>query len=522
MIKQSVLAAGLVCTLSTAAWAQADTAQCDLKTSHFAVTRAILYIQNAANIQDTTPADQARRTQALDGAKRSLLEAIHGGQENSVAAWYYLGLYYYYSGEDALAADSAFDKVESLVPACGRETKQLREGVWGRVANQGIEGLRNNDQALAKEKFLLANQVFDGDPTTYFYLGTIYAGEDNADSALAYFRQSALKSRGDTSFAEIHEKSVQNLARIYEVLEQWDSAAVWFKAYRDIRPDDPESLTGLGRALTSSGDTAAAERVYDEILGNAGMMDPLDLFRIGVSLFRMERPAKAAQAFEAGLERMPHHRNGLFNLANAYFQLAQDASGDSAKAHATQMLGAVRRLMEIDPASGQAMRLMAAGHQLSGRTDSTDIWLAKAERMSYDVDIQAAQATGDGFYVTGTITAASSPAAIAVQDTLTRDSTRLETLRQQFQTGTIPPAQRAQAQERRTSLERSVARLRTRLQAASGPVSIPTLVFEFLGGDGQVVTSETVAAQSLEPKGRKQFELRPTGQGIVAFRYTVR
>lgn len=522
MIRQAMLAGGMAFVVTTAAWGQADTAQCDLKTSHFAVTRAILYIQNAANIQDTTPQALARKTQALDGAKRSLLEAIQGGQENSVAAWYYLGLYHYYAASDPLAADSAFDKVESLSPACSKDVRQLREGVWGRVANQGIEGLRNGDQNLAKEKFLLANQVFDEDPTTYFYLGSIYAGEDNADSALAYFRLAAQKSRADTSYAEIREKSIQNLARIYEVIEQWDSAAAYFKAFREIRPDDMEALVSLGRALMSSGDTAAAEAVYDGVLSNPTALDPLDLFRIGVSLFRIERPAKAARAFEAGLERMPYHRNGLFNLANAYFQLAQDASGEEAKAYAGKMLGAVRRLLEIDPASGQAVRLMAAGYQLSGRSDSTDIWLKKAEQMTYDVDIQAAQPTGGGYYVAGAITAGASPGALAIQDSLSRDSTRLETLRQQLQTGTIPAAQRAQAQERRTTLERRVSALRTRLQSANAPVSIPTLTFEFLNANNEVVATESIAAQSLEPKGRKQFELTPAGDGIVAFRYRAR
>jgi tetratricopeptide (TPR) repeat protein len=297
---------------------------------------------------------------------------------------------------------------------------------------------------------------------------------------------------------------------------------VYFKAYREIRPDDAEALTSLGRALMSSGDTAGAEGVYDNILSNAGMMDPLDLFRVGVALFRIERAAKAAQAFESGLQRMPYHRNGLFNLANAYFQLAQNASGDSAKPHALKMLGAVRRLLAIDPASGAAMRLMAAGYQLSGRADSTDIWLTKAGQMSYDVDIQAAQAVEGGYYVAGTITAGASPVALAVQDSLSRDSTRLETLRQQLQTGSIPAAQRQQAQERRTTLERRVSTLRTRLQSANAPVSIPTLAFEFLNADGETIASETVAAQSLDPKGRKQFELRPSGDGIVAFRYVLR
>ncbi|HEX9581352.1 MAG TPA: tetratricopeptide repeat protein [Gemmatimonadales bacterium] len=516
MIRQSVMAAGaLLCTLSTVARAQTDTSQCDLKTSHFAVTRAILYIQNASSAQDTT-----RKKQALESANRSLLEAMQQGQETSVAAWYYLGTYYYMV-DDAAGADSAFDRVETLAPNCMSDTEQYRQGLWARVANQGIEGLRTGDLNVAKDRFTFANSIYSKDPTTYFYLGTVYATEDNADSALANFREAAVKAIGDTAYAEIREKSVQNLARIYEVVETWDSAAVYFRAYQEIRPDDSEALTGLARALTASGDTAAAEAVYDGILANPGATDPLELFRIGVALFRAERPAKAVGAFEAGLQRLPFHRNGLFNLTNAYFSLAQAASGDSARMHATKMLAAAHRLLQIDPASSQIMRLMAAGFQLSGQSDSTDAWLKRIGDLKFEVDIQAAQPTSEGYYLAGTLVAAAPSALQAVQDSLTRDSTRLESLKAQLASGGIPAAQRPQARQRQTTLERRVGTLRTQVQRHSTPVSVPAMVFEFLNAEGQVVASETVAAQSVEPKGRKQFELRPAGEGIVAFRYTI-
>ncbi|HXV85921.1 MAG TPA: tetratricopeptide repeat protein, partial [Gemmatimonadales bacterium] len=487
--------------------------QCDLKTSHFAVTRAILYIQNASSATDST-----RKQQALESAQRSLLEALQQGQETSVAAWYYLGSYYYLAN-DVAGADSAFDRVEVMAPSCLSDTEQYRQAMWARVANQGIEGLRDGDLERAKDRFAFANAVYAKDPTTYFYLGTVFATEDNADSALVYFREAAQRAVGDTAFAEIREKSVQNLARIYEVVENWDSATAYFRSYQQIRPDDSEATLGLARALTASGDTAGAEAVYDGILANPASTEPTDLFRIGVALFRSDRPAKAARAFEAGLERAPLHRNGLFNLTNAYFSMAQAASGESARTHATAMLGTARRLLDIDPASAQIMRLMAAGYQLRGQGDSTDIWLRRADNLPFDVDIQAAQAIEGGFYVAGSITAAAPGALTAVQDSLGRDSTRLESLRQQLRGGSIPAAQRQQAQQRQTTLERRVNDLRTRMDRLKAPVAVPALVFEFLDAQGQVITSETVAAQSAEPRARKQFELRPTGEGIVAFRY---
>ena len=521
MIKRSLVVAGvLLGTLSTAAWAQGDTVLCDLKTSHFAVTRAILYIQNASNASDST-----RKTQALDGARRSLVEALQGGQETSPAAWYYLGLYYYMVN-DAEGADSSFDKVESLAPNCVSDTEQYRLSIWARVANQGIEGLRDGDLERAKDRFKLANSIYDKDPTAYFYLGTVYATGDDAENALDNFRHAAVRAVGDTAFAEIREKSLQNMARIYEVVENWDSAAVYFRAYGAVRPDDTEAQTNLARALAAAGDTAAAERVYDGVLTNPGAVDPVDLFRIGVALFRADRPAKAAVAFEAGLERIPYHRNGLFNLTNTYFSLAQAASGDSVKIHAAHMLHVAHRLLEVDPKSAQVMRLMAAGYQMSGQGDSTDAWLKWAEDLPFEVDIQAAQPASGGYYVAGTITASGPAALSALQDSITRDSTRLETVKQTLQTGrdpttgtTIPAAQRPQVQSRQTTLTRRVTDLRARLGRLQVPVDVPALTFEFLDGQGQVLATETIAAQAIEPKGRKQFQLTPMAEGIVQFRY---
>src|SRR3990170_8217758 len=82
---------------------------CDLKTSHFAVSRAVLYIQNASSA-----ADSAKKQQALDGAHRSLIEALEQGQVDNPAVWYFLGTYYTLQG-DAIGADSSFDKVETMI-----------------------------------------------------------------------------------------------------------------------------------------------------------------------------------------------------------------------------------------------------------------------------------------------------------------------------------------------------------------------------------------------------------------------
>jgi tetratricopeptide (TPR) repeat protein len=460
MSKQASLAAvgAMVLGLVPAAWGQGQAGQCDIKTTHFAVTRAILYIQNATGTQDTL-----KRREALEGARRSLTEALQGGLANDPSVWYFMGIYYALSG-DGEGADSAFDKTEAAMPGCKEDISQYRQVVWAKVANQGIEGMRNNDYERAKDRFRLANELYQEDPTASFYLGTIFATEDNADSALHYYKLAARIAAGDTAQAEIHEKSVQNVARIYEVLEEWDSAAAWFGEYRKIRPDDPEGLTGHARSLLAAGDTAGAIQLYQSILDQAQMMDPMDLFRVGVSLFRTDNAGMAAKAFELGLERNPYYRNGLFNLVNAYFQLAQDAQGkqrpDSARFYASRMLPAAHRLRQVDPQNQQVVRLIAAAHQLLGNDDSTDVWLRRANQMTFQVEVQLGREAPGGYEVVGTIS-----------------------------------------------------------NLRSQATNVPAITFEFLNAQGQVVATETISAQTIEPNGIKQFQLNPSGEGIVAWRY---
>ncbi len=484
--------------------------QCDLKTSHFAVSRAVLYIQNASTAQDTT-----KRQQALDGAHRSLIEALEQGQEQNPAVWYFLGAYYAMEA-DAAGADTAFDRVEALMPTCEKDVEQYRYMAWAGATNQGIDAMRENNYDKAREYFGLANRVYNKKPTALFYLGTLFATEDNADSALHYFKASARAAEGDTAETEIHEKSTQNVARIYQVLEKWDSAQVYYRAYLELRPDDLEGQTSLANAYMASGDTASAVNIYDALLAKADGMDPLDVFRIGVSLFRADHADRAAAAFEAGLKRSPYYRNGLFNLTNAYFSLAQATQNpDSVKYWAGKMLPVTQRLVQIDPLNRGVLRLLAAAHQFVGNGDSTDVVLKKVNEMKFEVDVQVSRATSTGYEVQGTITALKPPAAQTLQDSITRDSTQLETLKHT----TVPAAQRAQLQRRQATLQARMDRLHGALLKVSGLVNVPAISFEFLGADGNVVASETVAAQAIEPNGVKQFQLTPTAPGIVAWRY---
>jgi tetratricopeptide (TPR) repeat protein len=546
--------------------------QCDLKASHFAVSRAILYIQSASSSQDTT-----KQKQSLEGAHRSLMEALEQGQGQNPAVWYYLGVDHTLKLDgdaaalsradsatnragatkadsakadslrrafldDATAIDTSFARVESMMPDCRKDVEQFRYRAWAKATNQGIEALRGSNYPKAKEYFTAANKVYDKAPTAFFYLGTVYASEDNADSALRYFALAAKAAENDTAEKEVHEKSVQNMARIYQVLEKWDSAAVWFQAYRKLRPDDFDALADLGavyfaaaNAKKEAGDSAKdkdyvrqAIALHDSIMSKADGLDPAVLFRWGVSVFRAEHSREAAAAFETGLKRTPYYRNGLFNLTNAYFQLAQEKP-DSARYYAAKMLPVAQRLAALDPMNRGVLRLIAAAYQFLGKDDSTGVVLKKVGDMKYEVEVQASRPTSTGFEVQGSIRALAPQALTAMRDTLVRDSTRRENAKSTLQTGkdpstgrAIPTAQKQMLQQRLASLDKRVHDDSTALERLKAqPISVPTITFEFLDKDGKVVATERVAAQAVEPNGSKQFQLTPTGQGIVGWRYKV-
>ena len=68
-------------------------------------------------------------------------------------------------------------------------------------------------------------------------------------------------------------------------------------------------------------------------------------------------------------------------------------------------------------------------------------------------------------------------------------------------------------------VEAALPRLRAKLQKTGGPVNVPSITFEFLNKAGTVVTTQSIAAQSVEPGSSRQFDLTATGDGIVAWRY---
>jgi tetratricopeptide (TPR) repeat protein len=463
-MRRQVLQIGILFLALTPAGltAQWQPPQCELSTGHYLVNSALSYLRNAAR---TRFGDQRQRD--LRDAERVLLEALGQGREGDPAVWYFLGRYYV-TQNDLPGADSSFDRALAMAPQCEMDIGVHRRAMWVPILNRGVDALQNEDNEGAKRDFRLANTIYDQEPTSYYYLAQIFATEENADSSIAYYRQAIRIARtGPTAESEQTQNALRNstfnVARLYHRAEAYDSAAAWYRLYRELEPDDAQALIGLAEVAAAGGRTDEALVLYDSVLARAPDMSAIDLFATGVALFRSDRFERAAQAFVAGLEKNPHHRDALFNLANTYLSMGDEPDVPAAQKQALgeQMHPVLERLLAVDPMSVPVWRLLAASFQLRGLQDSTLAVLERIEAMPFDVTVsQFEDMPGGEWEVRGLLS-----------------------------------------------------------NAGDAAVQVPAITFEFVTAEGEVVATHVVDPQSLEALA--PFAFRVQGETIAAWRYRV-
>jgi tetratricopeptide (TPR) repeat protein len=449
--------------------------QCELDTGHFLVNQAQLYVKAAAEASD-----DVQRDQALQDAMRVLQDAIARGEVGQVGVWYFLGRTYGML-EDYAGADSAYSKVESMMPECGEDTDIHRNMLWVPVYNEAVNSLQVSDWGSAKTQLWQANVIYSREPFVPYYLASIHAQDAEPDSAVKYFKETveliesapADSIYPDSTYGETHDQSVFNVARLYHQLEQWDSAVVWYETYLELVPGDRDALFGMAYVYESSDRLEDARAVYRQMIEDPGDIPAGDLFSVGVSLFNSEDYLLAVQAFNAGLQKNPYHRDGIYNLGQSYFAIASPSEPDSAAEPtaeqmsertlaAVDMLDAAQRLVEVDPQNRDALMMLAQAWQLAGDDDSTIAVFEQMEALQFDIALTEFTPTEDGVEIAGII----------------------ENLKEEN-------------------------------------LTVPAVTFEFIDVQGSVIVTETWDGATLEGHGTTEFRFSPVGEGIVAWRYTI-
>src|SRR5207237_1025156 len=191
---------------------------CEISAAHFKVNGGVLHLKTAAEKPD-------QRNGQLAEARRVLVEAIlQDKQEKNPGAWYYLGRYYFEIG-DAAGADSALARALALAPPCRQDIDGYRRRLWANTLNAGLAAWQGGKEDSAVALFGLAARLAPGNPKAFVALAGLYAGKDNYDSALVYYRRTVEAAGNDTAFAKDKRDALSNVARLLVGRAQNDAAA---------------------------------------------------------------------------------------------------------------------------------------------------------------------------------------------------------------------------------------------------------------------------------------------------------
>src|SRR5687767_6542620 len=293
------------------------------------------------------------------------------------------------------AADSAFDVVERMAPACAAETNDYRRPAWAPLVNAAAE-LINNDQLDSAEKLIKrADVIYLGSPHTSYFTAIMAQKRNDLPAAIAANKKTldmitAEQAAKDEGAGQIRNQVMYNYAVLLAAQADVQSgdqqkatakeAAAAYKTFIEAYPNDEQKTSaqaGMGRMLAVLGDTAAVASVFTEMLKDPSKYTDSQLLEGGTNAFNSRRFDDAAKLFEAVLQRNPYYRDALFNLANTYWSLKDW----------NKMLPVAHRLSQVDPNNEDAWRLLAIADK--GRGD-----VAKAaknlalERAMYDTAVK--------------------------------------------------------------------------------------------------------------------------------------
>lgn len=268
--------------------------------------------------------------------------------------------------EDFVAADSMFDRAQSIYPAYELDIEPQREAAWGAAFNAGLASYAEGDTDATIEHWQDAIVMYDLRPAAHRNLAGLLATEGRYDEAIEVYRD-AIDGLGRRPATEVlSEEDLSERAESETGLEDQLTALLMLTArYEEAEPllrrrleREPESVdarSDLASALNSLGREDEARDIYSALLSEGGLA-ATELFNLGVGLFRVADFAGAAEAFRRLTELQPESRDAWFNYANALFAMEDWAP----------LVGVGERLLELDPLGENALLIAARARLETG------------------------------------------------------------------------------------------------------------------------------------------------------------
>ena len=317
------------------------------------------------------------RQERVERALELALEGIEADPPNPIH-YYLAGTAYARLGQ-TVAADSMFVEAERIYPAYELDIEPEREQAWAEAFNEGIEAFGTDDIDGAFEAWRRAAAVYDLQPDAHRNLAVVLSGEGRYDEAADIYqealaglgRRPATRLLTEEEVAERGDLVLEiegNLAQLLLFSGRFPEAEPLLREQLGRQPDDMDLRRDLARALTGMGRDAEATDLYISLL-SAGVLDPTEIFNVGVALFRSGDFAEAGTAFRRLTELQPDSRDAWFNYANSLF--AAEAWGPLAAAG--------DRLIELDPLSENAGLIRARAYFEMGDEEAARAGLEQTE-----------------------------------------------------------------------------------------------------------------------------------------------
>ena len=317
------------------------------------------------------------RQERIERALELALEGIEADPPNPIH-YYLAGAAYARLGR-TVAADSMFVEAERIYPAYELDIEPEREQAWAQAFNEGIEAFGTDDIDGALEAWRRAAAVYDLQPDAHRNLAVVLSGEGRYDEAADIYqealaglgRRPATRLLTEEEVAERGDLVLEiegNLAQLLLFSGRFPEAEPLLREQLGRRPDDMDLRRDLARALTGMGRDAEATELYISLL-SAGVLDPTEIFNVGVALFRSGDFAEAGTAFRRLTELQPDSRDAWFNYANSLF--AAEAWGP--------LSAAGDRLIELDPLSENAGLIRARAYFEMGDEEAARAGLEQTE-----------------------------------------------------------------------------------------------------------------------------------------------
>jgi tetratricopeptide (TPR) repeat protein len=263
-----------------------------------------------------------------------------------------------------LAADSMFKAVVAAHPECAETMAQWRQHKpWLDLVNTAITHLNSDRPDSAEFYARRAMVLYEAAPYPYTILAVVAQQRDQADQALAHFRQALQYAGTDTIYADIRAKTLGDIARLLADRAETAQPAQRVQLAREAiaaydvflaEPEVDDVARGFGIAqlaglYTIAGDSARVRNVYASVLANPERYGERTLLEAGVVATRAGQMSDAARLFGAVHADNPYQRDALYNLAAAH--IGSDAH--------ERALPLIRALTGMDPNNPDVYMLYA-------------------------------------------------------------------------------------------------------------------------------------------------------------------